>query len=198
MNETHVFPNKSWVTSEARAAVVGQRPCTIWLTGLSGAGKSTLAYALEQRLVESKRFCTVLDGDALRTGLCRDLGFGAEHRSENIRRAAEVASLMNDAGLIVITAFISPFARDRQNAADIIGRDRFLEIHVSTSLQECEARDPKGLYKKARAGALKDFTGISSPYEPPAQPHLAIDTGSVGPNEAVNKIMELLDNRVEA
>lgn len=152
----------------------------IWLTGLSGAGKSSLAVALERELSALGYGCYVLDGDALRTGLNADLGFGPADRSENVRRAGEVAALFADAGLLCITAFISPYAadRDRARTACVARGSAFHEIHVAADLAACEARDPKGLYRRARAGAIAEFTGISAPYEPPPQPELRIDTGS--------------------
>jgi len=164
------------VTTEQRANLLNQRPVTLWLTGLSGSGKSTLAYALEQRLIAAGHACVVLDGDNVRHGLNRDLGFSPEDRAENIRRVAEVAKLFNEAGLIVITSFISPYRQDRALARQIIGDDRFIEALVDAPLEECERRDPKGLYQKARAGQILDFTGISAPYEAPEAPELTLDT----------------------
>ncbi|OIR06735.1 putative adenylyl-sulfate kinase [mine drainage metagenome] len=164
------------VPPEDRSRLLGQSPITVWLTGLSASGKSTLAYALERRLVDAGHACYVLDGDNIRHGLNRDLGFSHEDRTENIRRIAEVARLMNDAGLIIVTAFISPYREDRRLAQQIIGPDRFFEIHVSTPLATCEARDPKGMYRRARAGAIKGFTGVDAPYEPPDSPAMTIDT----------------------
>jgi adenylyl-sulfate kinase len=166
----HVLPAE-------RQRLLNQRPLTIWLTGLSAAGKSTLAFGLERMLIEAGHPCYVLDGDNVRHGLNSDLGFNAVDRSENIRRIAEVAKLMNDAGLIVITAFISPFRADRDKARAIIGEGIFQEVFVDAGLEACEARDPKGLYKKAREGGIHDFTGISSPYEPPMNPELVIASG---------------------
>ncbi|MFV3331455.1 adenylyl-sulfate kinase [Pseudomonas sp. NY15437] len=169
-----------------------QKPATLWLTGLSGSGKSTLAFALEYALHELGYSAVVLDGDNVRHGLCKDLGFSHEDRTENIRRVAEVSKLMNDAGLIVITSFISPFRQDRDQARQIIGEERFREIHLSTTLSVCEKRDPKGLYKKARAGALPDFTGIGSPYEEPLAPFERIDTDHLSLEESVARLMKLL------
>jgi adenylyl-sulfate kinase len=179
------------VSAAERALLLGQAPSTIWLTGLSAAGKSTLAFALERQLIDLGRACYVLDGDNVRHGLNRDLGFSAQDRTENIRRIAEVARLMNDAGLIVITAFISPFRADRAMAREIVGADRVREVHVSTSLAVCESRDPKGLYGKARAGELADFTGITSPYEPPLQPALRIDTAVLSVPQALAQLLQL-------
>ena len=164
------------VHHEHRKTLLQQTPLTFWLTGLSAAGKSTLAYALEHQLVEQGRACYVLDGDNIRHGLNSNLGFGDQDRSENIRRVAEVARLMNDAGLIVISSFISPFEADRRKAESIIGTNAYREIYVKADLATCEARDPKGLYKLARSGKIDQFTGISSPYEIPNKPHLVLDS----------------------
>lgn len=183
------------VTPAERQTLLGQHPLTIWLTGLSAAGKSTLAFALERELIASGRACYVLDGDNVRHGLNRNLGFSPEDRAENIRRIAEVARLMNDAGLIVITAFISPFRKDRAAAREIVGPDCFQEVYVSTSLAMCESRDPKGLYGKARAGHLAEFTGISSPYEAPEQPALVLDTARLSLEEAVSQLTALVERR---
>lgn len=180
------------VTREFRAQHMGQKPLTLWLTGLSGAGKSALANELEKRLVTKGRYTMLLDGDNIRMGLNRNLGFKHQDRIENIRRVAEVSKLMNDAGLIVLTAFISPYARDRQNAREIIG-DSFKEIYVSTSLEECERRDVKGLYKKARSGELPNFTGLSSPYEIPEHAEIVVDSGSMVLEEAVDYVMKELE-----
>jgi len=154
----------------------GAHSSTVWLTGLSGAGKTSIAEALAQRVQQEGRQVYVLDGDRLRHGLNRDLGFAPEDRRENIRRAAEVARLMNDDGLLVIAAFISPYREDRAMAAGIIGAARWFEVHVSTPLEVCEARDPKGLYARARAGQIAGFTGISAPYEAPLEAALTLDT----------------------
>lgn len=176
----HIDENIVWHGSQVlpneRASLLGQQPITLWLTGLSASGKSTLAYALERALIDAGRACYVLDGDNVRHGLNRNLGFSSEDRSENIRRIAEMAKLMNDAGLIVITAFISPMIADRAIAQDIIGTSQFKEVYVNTPLAICEQRDPKGLYAKARTDELAQFTGVSAPYEAPLQPDLTIDT----------------------
>jgi adenylylsulfate kinase len=182
----------SQVAPAARQKLLGQQAVTLWLTGLSAAGKSTLAFAVERALIDQGRACYVLDGDNVRHGLNRDLGFSAADRAENIRRIAEVARLMNDAGLIVITAFISPCRADRAAARAIIGMDCFREVYVSTSLAVCESRDPKGLYGKARAGKVAEFTGISSPYEPPESPALVIDTAQLALDQAVSRLISLL------
>jgi bifunctional enzyme CysN/CysC len=180
------------VTPQDRCRLLGQQPCTIWFTGLSGSGKSTLAFALERRLVDSGNPCTVLDGDNVRHGLNRDLGFSPKDRTENIRRVAEVARLMNEAGLIVITSFISPFREDREMAREIIGSDQFLEVHLNPGLDVCEGRDPKGLYKKARSGEIPGFTGITSPYEAPEQAEVILDTAEASIDACLNKLLNAL------
>lgn len=187
----------SHTTAQERHALLKQKPLTIWLTGLSAAGKSTLAFALERLLIEAGHLCYVLDGDNVRHGLNSNLGFSAEDRSENIRRVAEVARLMNDAGLIVITAFISPFRDDRAKARAIIGEGLFQEVYVSTDLAACEARDPKGLYKKARAGQVPDFTGISSPYEAPENPALVIDTAELNKTVALSRLATFVTQQIQ-
>lgn len=182
------------VTGEERTLLLKQRPATLWLTGLSGAGKSTIACALERRLIDCGHAAYVLDGDNVRHGLNGDLGFSPKDRTENIRRIAEVARLMNDAGILVITAFISPYIEDRDMARAIIsGSAGFLEVHVCTPMEVCEKRDPKGLYKLARRGELPDFTGISAPYEPPLAPLCSIDTARYCVDECVELLMVLLD-----
>ena len=168
---------------------------TLWLTGLSGAGKSSIAEALARRLKAQGRAVAVLDGDQLRHGLNRDLGFTPQDRHENIRRTAEVARLMNDAGLTVIAAFISPYRADRAMAAQVIGAGQFIEIHVSTPVAVCEARDVKGLYAKARAGQVTQFTGVSAPYEAPLAAALTIDTQALALEESVERICQYLWQR---
>jgi adenylylsulfate kinase len=175
----NLFLHVAALSNSERALQFGHPPATFWLTGLSGAGKSTIAFEFEERLRRERRPCIVLDGDALRCGLSRDLGFSEGDRRENIRRTAEVARMMNDVGLVVVTSLVSPLRDDRAIARAIVGDPRFVEVYVSTSLQVCEARDPKGLYRKARRGELRDFTGVSAPYEPPAQPDLALDASNL-------------------
>lgn len=200
MNQSFNAKNIVWqnatASAEERATTLRQKPVTLWMTGLSGAGKSTLAFALERRLIQQGHASFVLDGDNIRHGLNRDLGFSPEARAENIRRIAEVAKLMNTAGLIVITSFISPYRQDRSIAREIIGAETFREIHISTTLAECEERDPKGLYQKARAGLIPDFTGISAPYEAPIAPVLSIDTSNETIAECVEQMMQLLADRI--
>ncbi|EPC3543188.1 adenylyl-sulfate kinase [Aeromonas hydrophila] len=160
------------VDKQSRAGQKGQKPLVIWFTGLSGAGKSTLAGALEQALATSGKHTYLLDGDNVRHGLCGDLGFDDAARQENIRRVGEVAKLMVDAGLIVLTAFISPFRAERELVRNLVGEGEFVEVFVDAPLAVCEERDPKGLYKKARAGEIRNFTGIDSAYEAPEQPEI--------------------------
>ncbi|RKP44549.1 adenylyl-sulfate kinase [Trinickia fusca] len=181
------------VDDDARHALFGHRPATLWLTGLSGAGKSTLAYALEARLTAEHHACCVLDGDNLRHGINRDLGFTDAARRENLRRVAEVAKLMNDAGLIAIAALVSPFDADRALARDIVGPAKFLQVHVATPLACCESRDPKGFYRRARAGSMRGFTGIEAPYEAPADPALVLDTSWMSVNACVDRLCRLLE-----
>lgn len=180
------------ITRELRENRLGQKAMTIWMTGLSGAGKSTIANALEKKLFVSGKTTMILDGDNVRIGLNKDLGFSKEDREENIRRVAEVAKLMNDAGIIVIVSFISPFREDRRNAKKIIG-DAFREIYISTSVEECTRRDTKGLYKKALQGLIPNFTGVSSPYEAPRKADVVVDTEGKSVDICVNQIMEALE-----
>jgi adenylyl-sulfate kinase len=193
MKRDNIIRHPGHITREDRAGLLGQQAMTIWMTGLSAAGKSTLAFALERELTVTGRACYVLDGDNVRHGLNRDLGFSNQDRHENIRRIAEVAKLMNDAGLIVITAFISPFRADRALAREIIGKDVFKEVYVSTPIGVCEQRDPKNLYQKARKGEVAEFTGISSPYETPIQAELALDTSALTQEQAVKQLTALLN-----
>jgi bifunctional enzyme CysN/CysC len=183
------------VSAQIRANQKSQRPCVVWFTGLSGAGKSTLANALEQALVQRGHHSYLLDGDNVRHGLNKDLDFSDAGRNENIRRIGEVSALFVDAGLIVVTAFISPFRADRNRIRERIGDAQFIEVYLSTSLEECERRDPKGLYEKARSGQIREFTGIDSPYEPPLAPQLTIDTSKIGVSTAVDQILRYLENK---
>jgi bifunctional enzyme CysN/CysC len=183
------------VTRTDREELLGQQGHTLWLTGLSGSGKSTIACEVEKRLTESGRLCCLLDGDNVRHGLSRDLGFSPEDRSENIRRVAEVARLMNEAGVIVIAAFISPYAEDRGQARKIVGGAHFSEVHVDAPLDVCEDRDPKGLYAKVRAGEIPQFTGVTDPYEAPDQPDLRLDTASGDVETNVEAVLASLRER---
>lgn len=180
------------LTVAARAALKHQQPCCLWLTGLSGSGKSTLANALEVQLNEQGRHTFVLDGDNVRAGLCSDLGMGVVARKENIRRIGEVARLMVDAGLIVIVSAISPFSADRETARALFGPGQFFEVYVSTPLAICVRRDPKGLYRAALDGRIKDFTGLDSPYEAPRQADCEINTDEVELAEAVEHVLAVL------
>ena len=192
----HIRRETSLVAAADRARITGvSRPCTVWLTGLSGSGKSTIAKLLEQRLIGEHRLAFLLDGDNIRHGLNRDLGFTEADRTENIRRIAETAALFNDAGLQVIAAFISPYASDRAMARELIGADRLLEVFIDTPLAVCEARDVKGLYRRARAGEIPAFTGVTAPYEAPKNPDLRIDTTRLTAEEAVEAILSLLCSR---
>ena len=181
------------VSRWAREGRLGQRGTVVWLTGLSGSGKSTVARAVEERLTAAGRLAYVLDGDNLRHGLNADLGFSAGDRAENVRRAGEVAALLADAGLIVLAAFISPYREGRDAARRAAGRGRFLEVAVEAPLAVCEERDPKGLYARARAGALADLTGVAAPYEAPAAPDLVLHTAESGLEECAAAVVALLD-----
>ncbi|PIX01674.1 MAG: adenylyl-sulfate kinase, partial [Hydrogenophilales bacterium CG_4_8_14_3_um_filter_62_83] len=191
-------PNVVWhqatVTRARREAMNGHNGCVIWFTGLSGSGKSTLAHALEEKLHQMGCRTYVLDGDNVRHGLCGDLGFTEADRKENIRRIGEVAKLLMEAGIIVLTAFISPYRADRQRVRGLMGHGEFLEVYCACPLAVCEQRDVKGLYKKARAGEVKNFTGINSPYETPEKPELTIDTTQdlIG---CVGQVTEMLRQR---
>src|SRR5919109_4981573 len=191
---TNITWHEGHVTREERARLLGQRGATLWFTGLSGSGKSTIAFTLEHALVQRGRLAYVLDGDNIRHGLNKNLGFSAADREENIRRIGEVAKLFADAGLLVMTSFISPYRKDRDLVRALHDQAGlpFVEVHVATPIDTCETRDPKGLYKKARAGELKNFTGIDDPYEPPLKPELTLDATHTSPQEAtVQLLMEL-------
>jgi adenylylsulfate kinase len=191
---TNITWHEGHVTREERSAMLKQKGATLWFTGLSGSGKSTVAFTLEHALVQSGVLAYVLDGDNIRHGLNRNLGFSAADREENIRRIGEVAKLFADCGVITATSFISPYRKDRDavRALHDAGQLRFVEIHLATPIETCEQRDPKGLYKKARAGELKGFTGIDDPYEPPLNPELTIDATSTSPQDAAVLILEYL------
>ena len=177
--------------------LLGQHSVMIWFTGLSGSGKSTIAIALERELHKRGLFCRILDGDNIRSGINNNLGFTEADRVENIRRIAEVSKLFIGSGIITIAAFISPNNDIREMAASIIGQDDFLEVYVSTPIEECERRDVKGLYAKARKGEIKNFTGISAPFEAPAHPALTLDTSVLSLEESVNKLLELILPRIQ-
>ena len=190
---TNITWHEGHVNREERGKLLNQKGALIWFTGLSGSGKSTIAYTLEHALVQRGHLSYVLDGDNVRHGLNKNLGFSAEDREENIRRIGEVGKLFVDTGVIAITAFISPYRKDRDQARKTIGGDSFFEVFCDTPLDVCEQRDPKGLYKKARAGEIKGFTGIDDPYEAPQKPELVIDTSKTSPQEAAVQLCELLE-----
>ncbi len=190
--KNYVVWHHATVTRSRREGINGHRSVVLWFTGLSGAGKSTLAHAVEEHLHQEGCRTFVFDGDNVRHGLCADLGFSAADRSENVRRIGQMAKLFVDAGVIALTAFISPFRADRQRVREIVGESDFLEIYCRCSLQECERRDVKGLYAKARAGTIREFTGVSSPYEEPLVPDLVIDTERQSLEESVESVCGLL------
>jgi len=189
---TNIAWHHASVDRAARAQRRGHRSAILWFTGLSGSGKSTLANAVNAALFEQGLACYVLDGDNIRHGLCKDLGFSDADREENIRRIGEVSKLFLDAGVVVLTAFVSPFKADRDRARALVAAGDFIEIHCAADLDVCEQRDTKGLYAKARAGEIKDFTGISSPYEAPEAPELRVDTGSQTLEQSVELVLQHL------
>ena len=201
VNATNITWHEGHVSREERSQLLRQKGCTIWFTGISGSGKSTIAFTLEHALAQIGRLAYVLDGDNIRHGLNRNLGFGATDREENIRRIGEVAKLFADAGFITLTSFISPYRRDRDNvrALHVAGNLPFIEVHCATPIETCEQRDPKGLYKKARAalasGQGMSFTGIDDPYEEPLKPELSIDATSVTPQNAAALLIEHLQKQ---
>ncbi len=185
------------VSRSERRKLMEQNSMLLWFTGLSGSGKSTIANALEQKLHQEGYKTYALDGDNIRKGINSDLNFSPEGRKENIRRIAEIAHLMVDAGVIVLAAFVSPYKKDRENIARIVGNDNFVEIFVNTSLEECEKRDVKGLYKKARAGEIKDFTGVNAPYEAPDSPEVEVVTDNLSIEESVLKIYDKIKSKLD-
>ena len=189
----HIYPIfDKMMTRQDKESLLGQRSVMVWFTGLSGSGKSTIAIALERELHQRGLLCRILDGDNIRSGINNNLGFSAEDRVENIRRIAEVSKLFVDTGIITIAAFISPNNELRKMAASIIGEENFLEVYVSTPIEECEKRDVKGLYAKARRGEIRNFTGISAPFEAPEQPDLALDTSVLSLEESVKQLLDLI------
>ena len=192
---TNIVWHEASVDREARCRQRGHSSAILWFTGLSGSGKSTLANAVNAVLFERGLATYLLDGDNIRHGLCKDLGFSDADREENIRRIGEVAKLFVDAGVITLTAFVSPFRADRDKARALVADGDFLEIHCAADLAVCESRDPKGLYAKARAGQIKEFTGISSPYEAPEKPELCLDTGAQDLEQCVAAVINLLEER---
>ena len=193
-NKNNIKWHESSINRQNLESLRGHKGMVLWFTGLSGSGKSTLANALNEALHAKKISTYLLDGDNIRHGLCRDLGFSDKDREENIRRIGEVANLFMNAGIVTITAFVSPFRSDREKVRKIIGQD-FIEIFCAASLNICETRDTKGLYKKARLGEIKDFTGISSPYEIPQDPEIIVETGSLDINSSVRQIMKYLSDK---
>ncbi|MFP5153756.1 adenylyl-sulfate kinase [Bacteroides clarus] len=197
-NNNNIYPIfDRMLAREDKEELLKQRSAMIWFTGLSGSGKSTIAIALERELHKRGLLCRILDGDNIRSGINNNLGFTEADRIENIRRIAEVSKLFVDTGIITIAAFISPSNDIREMAANIIGKDDFLEVYVSTPIEECERRDVKGLYAKARRGEIKNFTGISAPFEAPAYPALTLDTSALSLEESVNKLLELILPRIQ-
>lgn len=198
MEETkHIYPIfDRMLTRSDKEELLKQHSVMIWFTGLSGSGKSTIAIALERELQKRGLLCRILDGDNIRSGINNNLGFSAEDRVENIRRIAEIGKLFVDTGIITLAAFISPNNDIREMAANIIGKEDFMEIYVSTPIEECERRDVKGLYAKARKGEIKSFTGISAPFEAPEHPALSLDTSKLSVEESVNKLLDLILPRV--
>lgn len=192
MKSTNTVWHNATVTREKREALNDHKSALIWLTGLSGSGKSTIAHTVEEMLYQRGCRTFVFDGDNVRHGLCSDLGFSIEHRVENIRRVGEMSRLFLEAGIISLTAFISPFRKDRDFVRNIVGRDRFIEVYCNCPVEVCEKRDVKGLYKRAKAGEIKDFTGISSPYEAPESPDLVLNTGAAPLEACAEAIIDLL------
>jgi adenylylsulfate kinase len=191
---TNVVWHEHKVEREKREDLLKQKGVVLWFTGLSGSGKSTIANEVAYKLHERGKLSYILDGDNIRHGLNKDLGFSAEDRKENIRRISEVANLFADAGFITITAFISPYAVDRDFCRSLVGKGRFFEVYAKASLETCEKRDPKGMYKKARDGVIKDFTGIDAPYEEPVNPELTLDTDKLTVEECADKVIKKLED----
>lgn len=192
-NNNNIYPVFDKMLGRAdKESLLGQHGLMVWFTGLSGSGKSTVAIALERELQRRGILCRLLDGDNIRTGINNNLGFSEADRIENIRRIAEVSKLFVDTGIVTLAAFISPMRQMRQMAADIIGRDDFIEVYVSTPVEECERRDVKGLYARARKGEIKNFTGISAPFEAPENPALAIDTSRLSLQQSVEAVLQLI------
>lgn len=194
---TNITWHEGHVTRPEREKLLKQKGATLWFTGLSGSGKSTIAFTLEHALVQAGHLAYVLDGDNIRHGLNKNLGFSAADREENIRRIGEVAKLFADAGIVCMTSFISPYRRDRDavRALHAAAGLPFIEIHVATPIATCETRDPKGLYKKARAGELKNFTGIDDPYEPPTNAEVTLDATNVSPQDATVQLLTVLRDK---
>ncbi len=194
---TNIVKHNYRVTKQDRIALLQQQPLVLWFTGLSGSGKSTLADALEQRLMKEGIKTYLLDGDNIRFGLNKNVDFSDEGRKENIRRIGEVSKLFVDAGLVVLTAFVSPFRSDREQVRELLPQSEFIEIFVDTPIEVCEQRDVKGLYKKARAGEIKDFTGISSPYETPVNPEITIKTAGRSIEDCIEEIYQTVKSKIK-
>ena len=192
---TNIYPiYEKMMTRSDKEQLLGQRGVMVWFTGLSGSGKSTVALGVERELHKRGILCRILDGDNIRSGINKNLGFSADDRKENIRRIAEIGKLFVDTGVVTLSAFISPTNESRHMASEIIGADDFREVYVSTPLEVCEQRDVKGMYARARRGEIKDFTGVSAPYEVPEHPALTLDTSVLTLEESVNKVLELILN----
>ena len=192
---TNIYPiYEKMMTRSDKEQLLGQRGVMVWFTGLSGSGKSTVALGVERELHKRGILCRILDGDNIRSGINKNLGFSADDRKENIRRIAEIGKLFVDTGVVTLSAFISPTNESRRMASEIIGADAFREVYVSTPLEVCEQRDVKGLYARARRGEIKDFTGVSAPFEVPEHPALTLDTSVLTLEESVNKVLELILN----
>jgi len=191
----YIIPHKGKLTKEDRQKLKGHKSVVLWFTGLSGSGKSTIAHALEEVLYKRKIHTYILDGDNVRTGLNKDLGFSPEDRKENIRRLGEVAKLFVDAGIIVMVSAISPYKSDRAFVRNLLAPGEFIEIYVKCPLEVCESRDPKGLYNKARQGIIKNFTGIDAPYEEPENPEIVIESDKESVDQAINKIIRFLEEK---
>jgi adenylylsulfate kinase len=197
-NKNNIYPIfDKMLTRSDKESLLKQRGCMVWFTGLSGSGKSTVAIALERELQKRGILCRILDGDNIRFGINSNLGFSEEDRIENIRRIAEIGKLFVDTGIVTIAAFISPNNMLREMASKIIGQDDFIEVFVSTPLEECERRDVKGLYAKARRGEIKNFTGISAPFEAPENPAISLDTSKLSVEQSVNRLLDLILPRIE-
>ncbi|WP_332694858.1 adenylyl-sulfate kinase [Halalkalibacter lacteus] len=197
LNSSHITWHQSNIKKKNRQKLNGHKSIMIWFTGLSGSGKSTIANALQNELFNKGIHCYLLDGDNLRYGINRNLTFSDEDRKENIRRTAEVGKLFVDAGIVVLAALISPYEEDRKKARSLFEKDEFFEVYINCSLQECEKRDPKGLYKKARLGEISQFTGISQPYEEPKNPDIQINTTNLSVKESVQKILPYIFKKLD-
>ena len=193
----NIIPHNYQVDKIDRNKLNGHQSFLIWFTGLSGSGKSTIANALESKLFEKKIKTYTLDGDNIRKGINKDLSFSPEDRTENIRRIAEISRLFVDAGIVVLAAFVSPYRKDREAIKNIVGKNNFVEVYINTSVEECEKRDVKGLYKKARMGEIKDFTGVNAPYESPESPDIEINTEQLSVEQSVTKIINVINKKLK-